>query len=64
METNNMQEQESIVGTWVETSDGKIVEVESETDESVLGIEIVYNVAKPLRYGKRLSVNKSEVVYA
>jgi len=53
----------SLVGTWVETKDGRIMEVTRETETAVIGTEIVYRVSKPLRYGNELTVAKNEVIY-
>ena len=53
----------SLVGTWVETNDGMILEVTKETPDFVTGIEIEYNKFAPLRYGQEVSVKKGELCY-
>lgn len=53
----------SRIGDWLESTDGDIFEVESETEDEYIGREIDYRESKPLRYGKMISVPKKEVVY-
>ena len=52
----------SLVGTWVETKDGMILEVTRDKGDFVTGIEVLYQKSAPLRYGEEVSVKRNEVV--
>ena len=53
----------SLVGTWTETKDGKIIEVTRETETACIGREVCYKAYLPLRYGKELTVAKNDIIY-
>ena len=46
---------------WVETIDGKIVEVRAETDSFVYGAEILID-SLPLKYGENVIYEKDEII--
>lgn len=52
----------SLVGTWVETKDGMILEVTKDEGDFVTGIEVLYEKSAPLRYGEGVSVKRNEVI--
>ena len=51
-----------MVGTWVSTKSGKIIEVTSENPLMVTGIEIDYLNSVKLRYGKRVVIEKQDII--
>lgn len=48
-------------GKWVETKDGRIIQVEEMTDDSVIGILIDKSGFK-LRYGERVIISRDKLV--
>ena len=46
---------------WVETTDGKIVEVRAETESFACGKEVVFNTFAPLHYGEDVIIEKKEL---
>lgn len=49
---------------WVETKDDRIIEVDIETDTEIMGREVLYKEETPkLRYGKRVRVDKGDVIW-
>ena len=47
---------------WIETNDGRIIEIEADTGELLIGREVLYKQATPkLYYGEREAIGKGEV---
>lgn len=46
---------------WIETDDGKIIEVRAETESFACGKEVVFNTFAPLHYGEDVIIDKKEL---
>ena len=49
------------MSNWVETKDGRVIEVEEMTDDSVIG-RLIDESGFKLRYGERVSVSRDDLV--
>ena len=55
------EEKVSLVGTWVETKDNKIIEVTAETNVSYFG-RIITHLDPELKYGEMVEVQKEDLL--
>lgn len=49
------------MSNWVETKDGRVIEVEEMTDDSIIG-RLIDESGFKLRYGERVIINRDELM--